>query len=212
MNWQELEFINHDIYWEIAKEHLDLSLAIDRELSEKFGVTSFNYPGINIKTEGSWDDLFFLYEKITNAKKHNVISIVFTALTAESFINFYAKTNGKDDAYLRQFRGSNGLSETVIKWIYIPHAIKNSYAFTESSQEALDLQKLFDARNKLAHHKAFIVNVQDINWNDINSLSDPNDVTTEDVQKGQEALFRALSALKNIDSTIDLNWLNKHLH
>ena len=84
-----------------------------------------------------------------------MISVVFSALAAESFINYYALSKGKDKSYLRRFKSSGGLSESVVKWIDIPNEITGRFALNEGSAEVSNLQKLFTDRNKLAHHKQY---------------------------------------------------------
>lgn len=200
MNWNRLEFTNHERYFEIAREHFNNSQGTNSDLEAKVGVNSFTYQGKSLKTE----DAAYLLERLHIINKSNVITVVFTALAAESFINYYAFSKGKNEAYLRNFRARNGISETVIKWIYIPKDITGNFALTENSTEVNNLQKLFRDRNKLAHHKASIQNLDGLDWSNI---QDPNVITLLDAQSGYQSAITALEALKQIDQTIDITWI-----
>lgn len=202
MNWDKLEFTNHERYFEIAREHLQKSQETDFDLNEKLEVNSSTYQGKSLKPE----DAAYLLQSLQLINKSNIITVVFSALVAESFINYYAISKGKDKAYLGTFhRDKNlGLGETVIKWIKIPHDINGNFALTTGSTEVNNLQKLFDDRNKLAHHKASIQNIASLDWSNI---QDPNSITLLDAQNANQSLITCLEALKRVDQNIDITWL-----
>lgn len=202
MNWDKVEFTNHEAYLEIALEKLNLSQEADTDLNTQIGVTSLNYQGVSLSPESA----AYLIHKLQLINKSNIISVVFSALAAESFINYYALSKGKDEAYLRQFRSSKArqLSEAVVKWIDIPHGITGRFALTEGSTEVNALQKLFADRNKLAHHKASFQNLQSL---DFNNIRDPNVITIQDVQSGYCATVNAIRSIQVVDPTAFTDWL-----
>jgi len=135
--------------------------------------------------------------------KSNMISVVFSALAAESFINYYALSKGKDKSYLRRFKSSGGLSESVVKWINIPNEITGRFALNEGSAEVSNLQKLFTDRNKLAHHKVSLQYLQSL---DFSNIQDPNAITIQDVQSNYCATVNAIILIqKNVDPDIDIS-------
>ncbi|MBE8997716.1 MULTISPECIES: hypothetical protein [unclassified Nostoc] len=203
MNWDKLEFTNHERYFEIAREHLQKSQETDFDLNEKLGVNSSTYQGKSLKPE----DAAYLLQSLQLINKSNIITVVFSALVAESFINYYAISKGKDEVYLRKFKTNKnlGLGETVVKWINIPHDINGNFALTTDSAEVHNLQKLFDDRNKLAHHKASIQNIASLDWSNI---QDPNSITLLAAQNANQSLVTCIEALKRVDQSIDINWLS----
>jgi hypothetical protein len=203
MSFDNVEFTNHEAYLEIAHEKLNLAKETDTDLHIKIGVTSLNYRDVNLSPENCAYLLFGL--QLIN--KSNIISIIFSALAAESFINYYALQHGKTKSYLRTFRGNpeNQLSEAVVKWINIPNDITGKFALTEGSTEVNNLQKLFSNRNKLAHHRAIIKN---LNGLDLNNIEDPNSITTRDAENGFLTTIDAIKSIKKIDEDFDISWLN----
>ncbi|MEH2268900.1 MAG: hypothetical protein V7K68_10755 [Nostoc sp.] len=97
------------------------------------------------------------------------------------------------------------LGETVVKWIKIPHEINGNFALTTGSAEVRNLQKLFDDRNKLAHHKASIQNIASL---DCSNIQDPNSITLSDAQNANQSLVTSIEALKRVDQSIDITWLS----
>jgi hypothetical protein len=201
MNWDKVEFTNHEAYLEIALEKLNFSQKTDADLHIRMGVTSLNYQGVPLLPKNA----AYLIHRLQLINKSNIISVVFSALAAESFINYYALSKKKDKNYLRQFKSREGLSEAVVKWIDIPKEITGNFALTTGSAEVKNLQKLFTDRNKLAHHKASLQNVQDL---DLNNIQDPNAITRQDVQSGYCATVNAIRLIQTVDPEIDISWLH----
>ncbi|MEH1892984.1 MAG: hypothetical protein V7K92_27375 [Nostoc sp.] len=203
MNWDKLEFTNHETYFEIAREHIQKSQKTDFDLNEKLGVNSSTYQGKSLMPE----DAAYLLQSLQLINKSNIITVVFSALVAESFINYYAISNGKDEVYLIKFKADKnlGLGETVVKWIKIPHDINGNFVLTTGSAEVNHLQKLFIDRNKLAHHKASIQNIASLDWS---KIPDPNSITLLDAQNANQSLVTCLEALKQVDQSIDISWLS----
>ena len=202
MNWDKVEFTNHEAYLEIALEKLIFSQKTDADLDTQIGVTSLNYQGVSLSPE----NVSRLIHKLQLINKSNMISVVFSALAAESFINYYALSKGKDKSYLRRFKSSGGLSESVVKWINIPNEITGRFALNEGSAEVSNLQKLFTDRNKLAHHKVSLQYLQSLGFSNI---QDPNAITIQDVQSNYCATVNAMILIqKNVDPDIDISWMH----
>ena len=199
MNWDKVEFTNHEAYLEIALEKPIFSQKTDADLNTQIGVTSLNYQGVSLSPENA----SCLIHKLQLINKSNMISVVFSALAAESFINYYALSKGKDKSYLRRFKSSGGLSESVVKWINIPNEITGRFALNEGSAEVSNLQKLFTDRNKLAHHKVSLQYLQSL---DFSNIQDPNAITIQDVQSNYCATVNAIILIqKNVDPDIDIS-------
>ena len=199
MNWDKVEFTNHEAYLEIALEKPIFSQKTDADLNTQIGVTSLNYQGVSLSPENAP----CLIHKLQLINKSNMISVVFSALAAESFINYYALSKGKDKSYLRRFKSSGGLSESVVKWINIPNEITGRFALNEGSAEVSNLQKLFTDRNKLAHHKVSLQYLQSL---DFSNIQDPNAITIQDVQSNYCATVNAIILIqKNVDPDIDIS-------
>lgn len=201
MNLDRVEFTNHEAYLEIALEKLHFSQVTDADLNTQIGVTSLNYQGVSLLPENA----AHLIRNLQLINKSNIISVVFSALAAESFINYYALSNGESRTYLDKIRSRNNLSAAVIKWIDIPHNITGNFALTEGSAKADNLQKLFTDRNKLAHHKASLHDLENL---DFDNIQDPNAITTQDVKNGYCATVNAIKSIQMVAPDIDISWLD----
>ncbi len=203
MNWDKVEFTNHEAYLEIALEKPIFSQKTDADLNTQIGVTSLNYQGVSLSPENA----SCLIHKLQLINKSNMISVVFSALAAESFINYYALSKGKDEAYLRRFKGSKSkrLSESVFKWIDIPNEITGRFALNEGSAEFSGLQKPFTDRNTLAHYKASLQDLQSV---DFSNIQDPNAITIQNVQSNYCATVNAIRSIQNVDPDIDISWMH----
>lgn len=121
MNNILIEHKNHDIYFNLAQENLIKAEEVYQEIltSTRFIPFGDKYTYTSMPREtSSW-----LSSKLLKLKKFVVASIIFSALTAEAFINFYAISKGmsykklKNDFSSKNYQVSELLPEDM-HWQY----------------------------------------------------------------------------------------------
>jgi hypothetical protein len=128
------------------------------------------------------------------------ISIIFSALCLEAFINHYAISNF-DRPYFDKYIESLSISK---KCMIVPKLITGN-SFKTGSQEMTKLKNLFDMRNKLVHFKTILHK----------SYEDYKKIDTEETRivsasKAKNALLTVSSVvkgLKKLDPKVDSTWI-----
>jgi hypothetical protein len=97
-----IEHTNHDIYFSLAQENLVNAQNLYQEIIKSgrvfpMGEDRYLLRDVNPDTS-SWLDL-----KLLNLKKFVLPSIIFSALTAEAFINYYAISKGMSLKKIKKF-------------------------------------------------------------------------------------------------------------
>lgn len=134
---------------------------------------------------------------IQNAKieKHAMISIVFSIMTLESFINNYAIENFSN-SYFKNYLDNLNLKSKIL---LIPKLVKNNQIDTNSESFCL-LNKTLKIRDRLVHDKTKYIDVSkpfDYEW-----------LTEKESKTAIDAVIKIVSDLKKIDSNIDIDWIN----
>jgi len=142
------------------------------------------------------DYLNFMNEKFIGIKINSIITIIFCALTLESFINYYGTSNlGKK--YYKYFIERIG---TVTKWEILPKLIIGK-EFSLDSEIIKKINDLFNLRNELVHYKPKI----------ITEFEYSKKIYKLEIKAGEyiELVEKSLKLLKEIDSSINIEWLEK---
>jgi len=205
---------SYDTYFRIAKTNLESASSIHKTI-----------PNISLTVEENVN----LYQQVLDFV---ITSIVFSALTAEAFINSYAiskESRNYFDNYLDKMN-------TISKYVVIPKVFTGESIDTNSQGFEL-LKKLFKDRDKLVHfkskNKAFntVINLTNI-FDEILGLDSESSnsnkeklekiqkdilkrflnnmfiVSSEDAQNGVIAVQKIVKALKAIDNEIEIEWVN----
>ncbi|MBK1988166.1 hypothetical protein A0J48_011560 [Sphaerospermopsis aphanizomenoides BCCUSP55] len=237
-----IEHTNPDIYFSLANENLVNAQTLYREILESGRVVPMGDDRY-ILGDGNPETSSWLNLNLLQLKKFVIPSIIFSALTAEAFINYYAISKGMSmkkikgfmaESYEIERRARDEIQEqyqlpyeqrttikkwidrkegvlirdTVVKWIEIPLEYTGKYIPSGlDGNRIYDLNKLFDLRNKLVHHKAKIFK-PDRNDFDLEEAEDNNYVTLLEAQGAVDVVRKAVKSLQQIDNDIDLNWLD----
>jgi hypothetical protein len=188
-------FIHHKMYFRIAKDKL--GYAKNREAAFRSWLTE----------SSRWikqDDIDKSYYEYLETV---VTSIIFSALTAESYINYYALSR------LTESQIENSISRMSFfkKWIEVPSRITGQSMGVESDAAIL-LRKLIDNRNKLVHYKSSGNSPQEFY-----NLSRDFDAKNQDVhlpwleeaENGVKAVYELIDELAKIDRSVnraDIEW------
>lgn len=141
-------------------------------------------------------DIDFHCLKNAEIQRLAMITVVFSSMTLESYINYYG-TERFSKSYYEKYLDNLNLKG---KWVIVPSLANGKQINTDS--EAFDLlNELISLRNKLVHDKTKYIRIakeMDIDW-----------VTEEDASLSTRAVEKIFNELKSIDSNIDLTWMEE---
>lgn len=140
-------------------------------------------------------DVDFICAKNAAIQRSAMVSVIFSALTLEAFINNYA---------IERFSRSyfdNHLDKLspVSKWIVIPKLVTGNEIDTDG-QPYERLKKLFKLRDKLVHYKTKKKKVSEM-------VEDEDWVTENHSVDALLAVESILAELSKIDSSLETEWL-----
>ena len=176
----QITITRHKTFWVIANEQHSLAnrCAIERKAR-------------GVKTDR---DVDFQCWKNAQIQRATVVSVVFSALTLESFINDYGISNFSKtffDKYLDRLN-------PVAKWMIIPR-LKTGKQLDPQRPPIHKLSSLFRQRDKLVHHKTVT-----------KPVSEAFNKEWLDEKHSEEALSTVqllVEELAKIDQTVDVSWL-----
>jgi len=180
-NNHEITFTNHQTFFAIAYRHHKL---VERLMMER-----------NARQVKDDRDVDFVCARNAAIQRSAMVSVIFSALTLEAFINNYAIEHFSK-SYLE-----NHLDKlsAVSKWIVIPK-LKTGDEVNTDGQPYEKLKKLFKLRDKLVHYKTRTMKVSE--------MTEDDGWVTED--HGENALLTVESILNElavIDTSVDTDWL-----
>lgn len=180
-NNHEVIFTAHQTYFAIAYRH---HKNVQRLVVER-------------KTRKVKDDhdVDFICENNATIQRAAMVSVIFSALTLEAFINNYAIEKFSKSYF------NNHLDKLspVSKWIVIPKLITGNSLNTEGQPYEL-LKKLFKLRDKLVHYKT--------RKKKVSEMTEEDDWVTEN--HSEDALLTVesiLNELARIDTAVEIDWL-----
>ena len=180
-NNHEIIFTSHQTFFAIAYRHHKL---VERLVKER-----------DTRQVKDNRDVDFVCAKNAAIQRSAMVSVIFSALTAEAFINNYA---------IERFSRSyfdNHLDKLspVSKWIVIPKLVTGNEIDTDG-QPYERLKKLFKLRDKLVHYKTKKKKVSEM-------VEDEDWVTENHSVDALLAVESILGELSKIDSSLETEWL-----
>lgn len=184
----------HEKYLEIAADAYIKYFNLDKQSK------SINY---NDGGDGK-EALLKALNLVSQMQKHVTISIIFSALCLEAFINYYAINNLKRP-YFNKYIESLPIGK---KWMIVPKLI-NGKSFEMGSHEMAELKYLFDERDNLVHFKTMIYNTVEQFMKE-----NPKGHSVKTMEKTKRALLAVgcvLDGLKKLDPEVDISWAKSAL-
>jgi len=176
-------FTYHGMYFSIAQESLSRAVELQRELRERTSIRPVTQ-----------DDVEWISQQNDRIEQMSIVSVVFSAMTAESFINDYAIEH-LSKSYLEKYLDKMDLSA---KWIVIPKLVTGK-SINPGSRPMELLKDLVALRNRLVHDKT--------RSKPINQITDSDFVSIDDAQKALETVQKVIVALSQIDDAVEVGWL-----
>jgi len=125
----------------------------------------------------------------------SMVSVVFSALALEAFINHYASQR-LSKSYFENYLDKLDL---VSKWLVIPRLIHGSQL--ESGSRAMNsLRWLVSLRNSLVHYKSKVKKISELDWS-------KDWVNIEDAVKSCDTVPALMRELKKLDRKVQTDWL-----
>jgi hypothetical protein len=163
----------HPLYFSVAKQFCNYAEELEKDIQE----FAKDQPNLGID----------IIPKRNQLLAYATISVVFSALTIEAFINWYLesrycsdsrgdkkkayrvwmqeckdrKEEMKNDAKKNFNLIGEDFSETVLKWIYAPKIVLQKSTLVTSEPLIKKLHQLFKERNRIAHPKVVKKEVED---------------------------------------------------
>jgi hypothetical protein len=197
-------YLGHRTYFSIAKNHLEIALE-----SKDYMDNIPDLDDVDISEELKY---------FQQMEESSVISIIFSALTVESFINYYGilkLTRNYFEKHLDKLSVES-------KWVIIPRMANNEEISPGSHSMEL-LKDLIKTRNQLAHFKykqkksiklqMFIQKVNSLGSGSVDAMEILEALTSdfladcENAKKAVNTVYQIIGDLKKIDSDIPTEWL-----
>lgn len=179
----EITFTNHETFFAIAHRHHELIKHLVRERDGR--------------PKDDDRDVDFHCAKNAEIQRAAMVSVIFSALTLEAFVNNYA---------IERFSRSyfdNHLDKlpTISKWIIIPKLFTGK-ELNSDSQPYECLKRLFKRRDRLVHYKTRKKKLSEIYEEDIW-------VTEEQSAEAVATVEAVLKELSELDRTVSMEWLEE---
>ena len=182
----EFEFYLHDTYFSISVDAFIKAIKL-KEAADKVGLERLETIH---KFAALWEEIYANW----------LISITFSALCVEAYINHYAIENLSKNYFENYLDKLN----TISKWIIIPRIITGKQI--DSRTIAIkNLKRLIGLRHKLVHFKTRYYHTVEERINDIF----PEYI---DVELAIKTAPQLILEIKKIDEKVDSDWINKSLN
>jgi len=177
----EMTFTNHETFFAIAYRHNEtVNYLVDQRNARK------------VKDDR---DIDFHCAKNAEIQRAAMVSIIFSALTLEAFINNY----GIERFSRSYFDNHLDKLPAVSKWIVIPRLITGKEIELDT-QPFEQLKRLFKRRDRLVHYKTRKKKMSEIYEEDVW-------VTEEQSAEAVQTVVSIVEELSRIDKTVSTDWL-----
>lgn len=143
------------------------------------------------------EDVDFVCEKNAAIQRSAMVTVIFSALTLEAFINHYGIERFSRSFFDNHLDNLNPVS----KWLILPRLIVGQQLSTDG-QSYESLIGLFRLRNKLVHYKTRKKRICDL-------TEDEDWVIERHARDAIQAVNNLVEELRSLDPTVDIGWLRK---
>lgn len=140
------------------------------------------------------EDVDFACLKNAEIQRKAMITVIFSHMTLESYINFY----GIENFSRSHFKNYLDKLDIKSKWVIIPELVTGKQINTESEAFRF-LGELISLRNRLVHEKT--------RHKRISELKESDWVTEAEATQALDTVRGMLQELKKVDSKIDIDWI-----
>ena len=202
---------NHQVYYVIARKNLERGQEIRKaiDLNEE---RYWQFERVQIEHYGRPDPE---YIPVENARRIELLekqceyltqAVVFAAMAAEAFINYYATRKGTTSHFRKYFDNLTPMQ----KWLIIPAYFNSGSQLDPGKKPLQDLDYLIRIRNSLIHAKPETAIVLDDQG--FHSTSDWRDFygpSVDEATRCVNTVKELVTTLNNIDDTVQTGWLEE---
>jgi len=160
----EIQVSSYSLYFEIARQNLHNATEIKEQINQRESKSIDLLSRLSGKIPDT--DIYWLFPKMLEVRHFSTVSVIFSALTAEAFINHYGitKTSRNYFNYLDKLN-------LVDKWIIVPKVVIGN-SIEPGSHSIQCLKKLVSLRNSLVHYKTRKLSIKTIyDWESLGMAS-----------------------------------------
>ena len=203
-------FSNHHFYYSIALKNLDQAIATQRQLEideQWYSRWQENEMDRNGRLDPEFGNLESArrIDLLKTRCQHSMEAIVFSALTAEAFINYYATRKTSSNYFSNYLDSLNPMQ----KWLIIPGLLNSGASFDPGKQPLQGLNELMKTRNRLVHARpqpAITLSEQGFDTDLL--VEHYYDPSIDTATKCVETVSCLVSSLHHIDKSVDTRWLD----
>jgi hypothetical protein len=178
----EIELNNYRTFYKIAYDSYREVIGLVEDRNQRSGKTT--------------DDVSFVFEKNAAIQRAAMVTVVFSALTIEGFINDYGITRFSKSYFDNHLDKLN----TVSKWIILPQLVTGTSLSTDGQAFQM-LKSLFKLRDRLVHSKTRTKRVCDLN--------DDDWIRESEASKAIETVRLLMKEIGDLDETVDATELKR---
>ena len=204
---------NHHLYYSIARQNLNQGQQIQKQIEDRER-QYLEIESVVIQSSGRVDpdyapiEIARRMESLRSLCQHSTQAVIFAALTAEAFINYYSVRKSS----LTYFKNHFENLQPMQKWLIIP-ALFNAGNSLEPGKEPLQsLSYLVRTRNDLVHAKPqTAITLGDQGFHLSPSTENYYEPSIETASKCVTTVSNLVRGLKKIDELIETDWLNEEI-
>lgn len=202
---------NHHMYYVIASKNLERGQKFQMEIETR-EERYWQFESLEIERYGRPDPD---YVPIENAKRiellekrceHLTQAVVFAAMAAEAFINYYAVRKGSSSQLEKYFDNLTPMQ----KWLIVPAYYNGGSQLDPGKRPLQDLDYLVKLRNNLVHAKPQVsVKLDDQGFQRTSDWRDFYGPSVEEATRCVNAVRDLVTALNTIDNAVQTDWLEE---
>ncbi len=200
---------HHHEYFLIASSNLNLATALQKEIDQRDDILAgadaavAEYTG---RPDARDNDIRMIQtpqiiQLLEKQALYITEAVVFSALSAEAFINYYV-TRKKSAGFLERYLDKLTPEQ---KWYLVPSLLNNGRSLEPGKEPLQGLNKLVKVRNRVVHAKS-----------SSQKVSGPLNLTKgrfggpslEEARKGVATVRALVKGLATIDPVVDMAWLD----
>ena len=202
---------NHHVYYVIARKNLEQGKAIRKtiDLNEE---QYWQYERVHIEHYGRPDPEYIPTENARRIElleklcEHLTQAVVFAAMTAEAFINYYAVRKGTSSHFSKYFDNLTPMQ----KWLIIPAHFNNGCQLDPGKKPLQDLDYLVKLRNSLVHAKPEIsIVLDDQGFQSASDWEKFYGPSVEEATRCVNTVKDLVATLHTIDNAVQTDWLDE---
>lgn len=200
---------NHQLYYSIARGNLELACGTKKKIEDREQTYILDVDD-EVKRHGRPDAEHAAWETAKRIEllraqcQYSVQAVVFAALSAESFINYY----GVRKSSATYFKNYLENLTPVQKWLIVPELFNSGRGFEQGKEPLQSLEFLVRTRNELVHAKPkTAVTLDDKGFHTERNFENYYDPSIDTAARCVTTVSDLVKGLNRIDNVVQTDWL-----